>query len=200
MKKMSFLRLLPLVFSGFVSTLTAQINPISVPKSYENTSDTVKQFFKGDVIAIETDSVYLLNELRFKHYQLLMKFKVAVSQDNANIQKIFNDLVQSVTTNLASLEKLNKEMKVNADSTSAIGHRLADITYKNALRADSILALAKARLDTAQARLDTADAHLVLANKYIAKERRDRWWRNAKWAGVGVIVGILIRSFVIKKP
>ena len=197
---MSFFRLLPLLFSGFVSVLTAQINPISVPKSYENTSDTVKQFFKGDVIAIETDSVYLLNELRFKHYQLLMKFKVAVSQDNANIQKIFSDLVQSVTTNLASLEKLNKEMKINADSTSAIGHRLADITYKNALRADSVLALAKARLDTAQARLDTADAHLVLANKLIAKERRERWWRNVKWAAIGVGVGILIRSFVIKKP
>lgn len=200
MKKMSLLRLLPLVFSGFAVALSAQINPISVPKSYENTSDTVKQFFKGDVIAIETDSVYLLNELRFKHYQLLMKFKVAVSQDNANIQKIFNDLVQSVTTNLASLEKLNKEMKVNADSTSAVGHRLADITYKNALRADSVLALAKARLDIAQARLDTADAHLVLANKLIAKERRERWWRNVKWAAIGVGVGILIRSFVIKKP
>lgn len=200
MKATTFQWLLPLFFLIGLSDMTAQINPIVVPKSYENTTDTVKQFFKGDVLSIEPDSVYLLNEMQLSHYRLLLKFKVAVNQDNANIERIFNELVDSVTKNLAKLDDLNKKMKINADSTSAIGNRLADITYRNALRADSVLALAKMRLDTAQARLDTADAHLVLANKFIAKERRERWWRSLKWAGIGTGLGILIRSFVIKKP
>ncbi len=200
MKTATFRWLLPLFLGLGLSKMTAQINPIIVPKSYENTTDTVKQFFKGDVISIEPDSVYLLNEMQLSHYRLLLKFKVAVNQDNANIERIFNELVDSVTRNLAKLDDLNKKMKINADSTSAIGQRLADVTYKNALRADSILALAKFRLDTAQARLDSADAHLILANKFIAKERKERWWRSVKWAAIGVGVGILIRSFVINKP
>ncbi len=200
MKTATFRWLLPLFFFMGLSKMTAQINPIVVPKSYENTIDTVKQFFKGDLILIEPDSVYVLNQMQLSHYRLLLKFKVAVNQDNTNIERIFNELVDSVTLNLAKLDDLNKRMKINADSTSAIGQRLADVTYRNALRADSTLILANIKLTDAKNRLDTADAHLVLANKYIAKERKERWWRSVKWAGVGVIVGILIRSFVIKKP
>ena len=190
--------LFPLFLGINASTLTAQIRP--VPKTYETEKDTVKQFFKGDTLAIEPDSVYLLNQMRFTQYQLLMQFKLEVGKHNADIQKIFNDLVQNITKDLASLEQLNKQMKQNADSTSAIGQRLADVTYRNALRADSTLILANIKLTDAKNRLDTADAHLVLANKFIAKERKERWWRSVKWAAIGVGVGILIRSFVIKKP
>ena len=200
MKMATFRWLLPLFFSMGLSKMAAQINPIVVPKSYENTIDTVKQFFKDDVIKIEPDSVYLLNQMQLTHYRLLLKFKVAVNQDNANIEHIFNELVDSVTRNLAKLDDLNKKMKINADSTSAIGQRLADVTYRNALRADSTLILANLKLTDAQNRLDSADAHLILANKFIAKERKERWWRSVKWAAIGVGVGILIRSFVIKKP
>jgi hypothetical protein len=200
MKATTFRWLLPLFLSIGASALTAQINPIIVPKAYETEKDTVKQFFKGDTLAVEPDSVYLLNQMRFTQYQLLMKFKVSVSEHNADIQKIFNDLVQSITKDLANLEQLNKQMKRNADSTSAIGQRLADVTYRNALRADSTLVLANMKLTDAQNRLDSADAHLVLANKFIAKERKERWWRSVKWAAIGVGVGILIRSFVINKP
>ncbi len=200
MKTATFRCLLPLFFLVSLSKMTAQINPIVVPKSYENTIDTVKQFFKGDVVSIEPDSVYLLNQMQLSHYRLLLKFKVAVNQDNANIERIFNELVDSVTRNLAKLDDLNKKMKINADSTSAIGQRLAGVVYQNALRADSTLALANIKLTNAQNRLDSADAHLVLANKFIAKERKERWWRSVKWAAIGVGVGILIRSFVIKKP
>jgi hypothetical protein len=191
---------LPLFFLTGLSKMTAQTNPIVVPKAYESEKDTVKQFFKGDVMAIEPDSVYLLNQMRFTQYQLLMQFKLEVGKHNADIQKIFNDLVQSITKDLAHLEQLNKQMKRNADSTSAIGQRLADVTSRNALRADSALDSAQKLLKTAQARLDTADAHLVLANKLIDKERKDRFWRSLKWGAIGVGVGILIRSFVINKP
>ena len=180
--------------------MTAQTNPIVVPKAYESEKDIVKQFFKGDTMAIEPDSVYLLNQMRFTQYQLLMKFKVAVSEHNADIQKIFNDLVQNITKDLANLEQLNKQMKRNADSTSAIGQRLAEVAYRNALRADSTLILANIKLTDAQNRLTSADAYLKEANRLIDKERKDRFWRSLKWAAIGVGVGILIRSFVINKP
>jgi hypothetical protein len=198
MKATHFQWLLPLFLSISTFTLTAQI--YQVPKTYEAEKEVVKQFFKGDTLTVEPDSVYLLNQIRFTQYQLLMKFKVSVSEHNADIQKIFNDLVQSITKDLANLEQLNKQMKRNADSTSAIGQRLADVTYRNALRADSTLILANIKLTDAQHRLDSADAHLVLANKFIAKERKERWWRSVKWAAIGVGVGILLRSFVFDKP
>jgi hypothetical protein len=198
MKATIFWCLSLLLLSLNAATLTAQI--YQVPETYAAQKDTVKQFFKGDTLTIEPDSVYLLNPIRFKQYQLLMQFRLEVGKQNADIQKIFNDLVQSITRDLANLEQLNKQMKQNADSTSAIGKRLADLAEQNARRADSTLMMANIKLKNAQDRLDTADAHLVLANKYIAKERRERWWRNVKWAAIGVGVGILIRSFVINKP
>ena len=109
MKTATFKRVLLIFFGMGLSKMTAQINPIIVPRSYENTTDTVKQFFKDDVIKIEPDSVYLLNQMQLSHYRLLLKFKVAVNQDNANIERIFNELVDSVTRNLAKLDDLNKK-------------------------------------------------------------------------------------------
>lgn len=184
-----------LLLSMSLSKMTAQIYPI--PAAYANATDTVKQFFKGDTLVVAQDSAYLLNQMQLKHYQLLMKFKVDVSRDNANLQQIFNDLVQSVTNNLAKLERLNKDMKTNADSASTIGIKLANLSYSNALRADSVLASAQVKLKEADAYLKQADLHLQKATEYLKKERKDRFWRSLKWAGVGTGVGAIL-GFIIK--
>ncbi len=183
------------VLSMILSKTTAQI--YQIPSSYANATDTVKQFFKGDTLVIAQDSAYLLNQMQLTHYKLLMKFKVDVSRDNANLQQIFNDLVKSVTNNLAKLERLNKDMKINADSTGAIGKRLADVTYSNALRADSVLASAQVKLKEADAYLKQADLHLQKATDYLKKEKKDRFWRSLKWAAVGTGVGAIL-GFIIK--
>ena len=184
-----------LVFTMSLSKMTAQFYPI--PAAYANATDTVKQFFKGDTLVIAQDSAYLLNQMQLTHYKLLMKFKVDVSRDNANLQQIFNDLVQSVTNNLAKLEKLNLDMKTNADSASAIGIKLANISYSNALRADTVLASAQIKLKEADAYLKKADLYLIEANRLIEKEKKARFWRSLKWAAVGTGVGAIL-GFIIK--
>ena len=195
MKTTRFQWVFTLVLSLCLSKMTAQIYPI--PAAYANATDTVKQFFKGDTLVIAQDSAYLLNQMQLTHYKLLMKFKVDVSRDNANLQQIFNDLVQSVTNNLAKLEKLNKDMKINADSASAIGIKLANISYSNALRADTVLASAQIKLKEADAYLKKADLYLIEANRLIEKEKKARCWRSLKWAAVGTGVGAIL-GFIIK--
>lgn len=198
MKKTLFQWVFTLILSIGLSNLTAQI--YQIPAAYANATDTVKQFFKGDTLVITQDSAYLLNQMQLRHYQLLMKFKLDVSRDNANLQDIFNKLVKSVTSNLAELEKLNRDMKINADSASAIGVKLASNTLKNLELANIALDSANAKVTRAEAYAKQADLHLAKATEYLKKEKKDRFWRSVKWASIGVGVGILVRSFVINKP
>ncbi len=172
-----------------IDAQTYQINA-----EYDASADTVKQFGKGDILVINYDSVYLLNQMQFRHYQLLMELKVAVTKDNTNMQTLFQDMIKAINKDLAKLNTLNKEMKKNADATSAVGKKLADVTLKNVEHADSLLVAVNQRLKIAENRVDTADAHLEKANKLIEQERKQRFWRNLKWGAIGLGIGILVKS------
>lgn len=198
MKATIFQWAMTLFLSVGVSKMTAQI--YQIPSSYDTVTETVKQFFKGDTVVLALDSAYLLNKMQLKHYELLLDFKVKVSQQNANLQQILNDLVKSTNSNLAKLETLNKDMRANADSASAIGVKLADASLKNVELANTALNSAQTKLIKAEADLKQADLYLKEANRLIDKEKKVRFWRSVKWAAIGVGVGILVRSFVINKP
>ena len=195
MKATIFQWVITLFLSMGLSKMTAQIYPI-LP-SHDTVTETVKQFFRGDTVVFVIDSAYLLNKMQLKHYELLLSFKVKVSQQNANIQQILNDLVKSTNSNLARLETLNKDMRANADSASAIGVKLANATLENVKRANIALDSAQAKVLRAEVYLKQADLHLQKATEYLKKEKKDRCWRNLKWAGVGAGVGAIL-GFIIK--
>lgn len=195
MKATIFQWVMTLFLSMGLSKMTAQI--YQIPSAHDTVTETVKQFFRGDTVVFAIDSAYLLNKMQLKHYELLLSFKVKVSQQNANIQQILNDLVKSTNSNLARLETLNKDMRANADSASAIGVKLANATLENVKRANIALDSAQAKVLRSEVYLAKAEVHLKEANRLIEKEKKDRCWRNLKWAAVGTGVGAIL-GFIIK--
>ena len=197
MKATLFQWLLPLFLSLSFSKMSAQIHPIPVPASYAHATDTVKQFFKGDMLAIAQDSVYLLNQRQLDYYRLLMSFKIDVSKDNLNMQQVFDKLYKSMAATLVDMESLNKQMKANADATGNAGKELAETTLKHTKRADSLMIKADSTLKNAIDSLHKADSFLLAAKLSIKTEQDNRWKRSVKWGGIGVVVGIIL-GFILR--
>ena len=192
--------LLPLFLSLSFSKISAQINLIPVPASYAHATDTVKQFFKGDMLSIAQDSVYLLNQRQLDYYRLLMSFKIDVTKDNLNMQQVFDKLYKSMAAMLVDMESLNKQMKANADATGNAGKELAETTLKHAKNADSLMIRADNTLKNAIDSLHKADSFLLAAKLSIKTEQDNRWKRSLKWGaiggGVGAILGFILRSYL----
>jgi hypothetical protein len=180
-----------LFFLSAPTHVSAQV--FEIKSDFKEVRDTIYQYGSGDTLAVGYDSVYLLNQTQIRYYQLLMNLKVAVRDDQSQIERIIKDLLQTMSGNLTKLESLNEKMKANADSTSAIGLRLAETTITNVQKTDLLLTSAKVQLDTASARLTRADAHLAKAEDLIKQEKKKRCWRNIKWGLGGAIVGYVLK-------
>lgn len=160
---------------------------------FKTERDTVHQYGKNATLNIEIDSVYLLNQTQFDYYALLMRLKVDVKKNNANIEGLINGLLKSLSNDLSQLESLNKAMKANGDAASDVGMRLADSTKANVSKTNSLLDSVKINLDSASVRLKRADLHLEKAEALIKKEKKRRWRYYLVGGGVGFLVGILAK-------
>lgn len=192
-----FFVVLGLLMCISLSSVSAQIHPIT--EKYRYVKDTVKQFGRGDTLVVEYDSVYVLNHTQMHYYELLINLKADISKDNSNLEVLFKDLLQKMTSDLAELGVLTDHLRANADSTGRVGDRLAKETLANVQKANSALDSAKVKLDSAQFKLAKADSLLVETRKLIEKEKKERCWRNLKWAGVGAVVGFVVKAVFFRK-
>ena len=154
---MSFISLLAL-FLGLSLPVSAQIHFIN--EQHDQARDSVKRYGKGDTLVVQYDSVYLFNRTQVTYYDMLMKLKVTVTKDNKSLEKLFTDLLNKMTMNLAELDDLSKKMKINADSTNAVGRKLVDKTYESVDKTNQLIVSSKVLLDSADAKLKRADLHL----------------------------------------
>lgn len=178
---------------------SAQIHWHTIGKEHGDARDSVRRFGNRDTLVINFDSVYVLNQTQVRYYDLLMKLKLSVTKDNKQLEKLFTELVNNTTRNLAELENLSKQMKENADSTSSVGIKLAGKTLDSVDKTNTLLTTSKVLLDSANARLTRADLHLAKAEELIGKAQKKQWLERLKWGGGGVLVGILVRSFLFKR-
>lgn len=178
-------------------TVFAQIHHIT--DSYRHVKDTVKQFGRGDTLSIEYDSVYVLNHTQMHYYELLINLKADISKDNSNLDVLFKKLLQSMTKDLAELAVLTDHLRDNADSTSRVGEKLVNETLANVQKANNALDSAKVKLDSAQFKLAKADSILVETKKLIEQEKKQRCWRNLKWAGVGAVAGFVVKAVFFRR-
>lgn len=186
-----------LISSISLPKLSAQIYHIT--DNYRHVKDTVKQFGKGDTLSIEYDSVYVLNHTQMHYYELLINLKADISKDNSNLDVLFKKLLQSMTKDLAELAVLTDHLKANADSTSKIGEHLINETLVNVQKANNALDSAKVKLDSAQFKLAKADSLLLETKKLIENEKKQRFWRNLKWAGVGAVAGFVVKAVFFRQ-
>ena len=110
---------------------------------------------------------------------------------------MFTDLLNKMTMNLAELDELSKKMKINADSTRAVGQKLVDKTYESVDKTNQLIVSSKILLDSADAKLKRADLHLEKAETLIKDAKKKQCWERLKWGGLGVVVGVLV-GFVFK--
>ena len=187
-----FFLVLGLIVFVNLSKISAQIHRIA--ENYKYVKDTVKQFGGGDTLVIEYDSVYVLNHTQMHYYKLLINLKADISQDNSNLDELFKNLLQSMTKDLAELGVLTDHLKANADSTGRIGEKLAKETLVNVQKANAALDSAKVKLEAAQFKFAKADSLLLETRKLIEQEKKQRCWRNVKWAGVGAVAGFVVKA------
>ena len=190
---MRFTPLLALILAlilGLSLPVSAQIHFIN--EQHDQARDSVKRYGKGDTLVVQYDSVYLFNRTQVTYYDMLMKLKVTVTKDNKSLEKMFTDLLNKMTMNLAELDDLSKKMKINADSTNAVGRKLVDKTYESVDKTNQLIVSSKILLDSADAKLKRADLHLEKAETLIKDAKKKQRWERLKWGGLGVLVGVLV--------
>jgi hypothetical protein len=173
----------------FSAEVTAQMNPIKdLPTSFANEKDTILVLYKGDVMHVTIDSVYVLNKKRFDDVTKLMSYRDFMRNKDP-MSKAFSTVWESQSQTLDSLEKYIALLKINADKTFATGEKLAENTIMIAKAADSKLDTVSQKLTLAQNKLDSANVHLDKAVSLIKTDMRWRWLKNAALVAIGVLLG-----------
>jgi hypothetical protein len=178
-----------LICLSFVASLMAQIKEMKdLPLSYAHTKDTILTLYKGDVVHITLDSVYLFNQKRYKDMQVLMSYRDFMRNP---MSKAFSTVWESHSQSLDTLEKYIILLKDNAEKTAKTGEDLAKNTIAITQAADIKLEAVNAQLTEAQKKLDAANTELNSAVKLIKKDIRWRWLKNAGLVAIGVALGYL---------
>jgi hypothetical protein len=173
----------------FTTLISGQIERIKdLPINYENERDTILKLYKGDVVKVTLDSVYLFNQKRFNDVTQLLAFRDFVKNKDP-MSKAFSTVWENQNQTFEMLEKYVNLLKINADKTAQTGEDLAKNTIKIAEAADTKLDMVNQKLTIAQNKLDTANTHLDNAVKLIKQDIRWRWLKNAALVAIGVLLG-----------
>lgn len=173
----------------FATLITAQTKSTKdLPLSYENEKDTIYKLYKGDIVQVTLDSVYLFNQKRYNDVLRLMSYRDFIRNKDP-MAKAFSTVWESHSKSLDSLEKYINVLKDNAEKTSKTGEALAENTIKITKAAESKLDSVNQKLTLAQTKLDSANLHLDSAVKLIKLDIRWRWLKNAALVAIGVLLG-----------
>ncbi len=175
-----------LIYFFFVTIITAQIKYL--PATYENEKDTIYKFYKGDIVQVALDSVYIFNQKRYNDVIRLMSYRDFIRNKDP-MAKAFSTVWESHSKSLDSLEKYINVLKDNAEKTSKTGETLALNTIKITQAAENKLDSVNQKLTNAQIKLDSANLHLDSAVKLIKQDIRWRWLKNAALVAIGVLLG-----------
>jgi uncharacterized protein YoxC len=180
-----------LICLSFAASLMAQIKETkNLPLSYEHTKDTILTLYKGDVVHITLDSVYLFNQKRYKDVERLMAYRDFMRNKDP-MAKAFSKVWESHSQSLDELEKYIEQLKVNAEKTAKTGEDLAKNTIAITQAADLKLETVNAQLTEAQKKLTAANLELNSAIKLIKTDMRWKWLKNAGLVAIGVALGYL---------
>jgi hypothetical protein len=179
-----------LICLSFAASSMAQIEMKDLPLSYEHTKDTILTLYKGDVVRVTLDSVYLFNQKRYKDMQTLMTYRDFMRNKDP-MSKAFSTVWESHSQSLDTLEKYILLLKANAEKTSKTGEDLAANTNKIVAAADIKLGAVNDQLTLAQNKLDAANKELNSAITLIKKDIRWKWLKNAGLVAIGVALGYI---------
>ena len=155
-----------------------------IEKCYEENYTKPIIVKSGEMVINNTDSLHLVNNLRFRYYEKLRKYlndSLDLTNDYIIIQ--YENLLKSNRIKYLSLLE-------NCDSTSAFFNRFISDT-------DSTLNLTSKSLKLSQQSLQNAMLSLNEANELLEQERGIQFWNKFTLGiggvGLGILIGLLVQ-------
>jgi hypothetical protein len=159
------------LWSFILSAQTSDPNiGLTIDGSFHNKTDPPLHLKMGDVLKIQTDSVYLMNAARFRYYVKLEDLRDLI--DSGKEDSIVAAMITQYEQAIDSCKTYYKLLLRNADKTSSVSEQLAAETKRVTDASITTLTKADNSLISAKQNLDEAKNHLTEAQKLIKKSMR----------------------------
>ena len=143
-------------------------------------------FFKSDTIALDCDSVYLMNKATYAFFMLI--YQNLFSND---LDLVCSNLLQSYEERLQQSHETYQKLLANCKETEKVSFDMMNDTRKS-------LESTQKTLDYTQLTLDQTLQTLESANKYMKKERSKSIFEKVLLGvgglGIGLVIGVLIAN------
>ncbi len=161
----------------------AQDTTLVVPASYALSFDRPFMFGKGDLIRIDCDSIYVLNNFTFNYFRNLRK---ALNNQDAGCSVMIDLYKNSLKENIALTERLMN----NNRETSELNQQQYILTRNN-------LESAQKSLDISLEKLENAGRLLDKSNRQVSRMKHRNTFEKVLFGigglGLGILIGITIK-------
>jgi hypothetical protein len=151
--------------------LKLELNKVdTLPAWYKDNTQKPPYALKGTSLLVETDTIYIINALRYRYYQNLQDLKEMVEKNN--VPGITLKMMEKYQSALDSCRGYYALLVKNAEKTDAVSNLFLEKTKETVEVAKNTLKLADDRLASADKKLSDADVKLEEAQKLIRKSQR----------------------------
>jgi hypothetical protein len=173
--------------------LKPELNKLdTLPDWYKNSTQKPPYALKGTQLLIETDTIYVINALRYHYYQNLQDLKEMVEKNNT--PGLALEIIKNYERALDSCRGYYALLLKNAEKTDAISNAFLEKTKETVESAKNTLKLADERLGSADKKLTDADVKLDEARKLIKKSRMKTILQK-----IAIGAGCLLIGFAVGK-
>lgn len=171
--------LLLFLFVTSINMAQTKLDTIIVEKSYARSKKRPLKVGTGVIIINNSDSLYLVNQIRYNYYQELRKLV------NDNIDKDIENIV-------LKYEKILKEDDVLFNQLEIKCKEQAELYEESIADLKKSLSETDRTLNLTQKSLDNANTAIELGIKQISNSQKKRFWKNFGLIGGGVSIGLIV--------
>ena len=181
MKRLIFVLLFSMVALSELFSQSASFK--TIPAEYSVSTKAPLLFTKGDTIKVFTDSIYLMNAMRYNFYKNI--HKATLSGKDSVCAKLLN----AYELRLVEHEQAYNKLLDNSKQAEKVSQDLIDYSQKS-------LAGTQKTLEFTQSTLDQSLKSIDMAQNYIQKakwnSKGQKLLTGLTGAGIGLLLGILI--------
>ena len=155
----------------------------TVPVEYSTSTKAPLLFIKGDTIRVSTDSIYLMNGMRYNFYKNIHKATL-MSKDS-----VCAKLLNAYELRLVEHEQAYNKLLDNSKQAEKVTQDLIDYSQKSLAGTQKTLQFTQITLDQSLKSIDMAQDYVQKA-KWNSKGQK--LLTGLTGAGIGLLLGILI--------
>ena len=181
MKRLIFVMMFSVILLPELFSQSANFK--TVPAEYSLSTKAPMLFTKGDTIKVITDSIYLMNAMRYNFYKNI--HKATLSGKDSVCTKLLN----AYELRLVEHEQAYNKLLDNSKQAEKVSQDLIDYSQKS-------LSGTQRTLEFTQSTLDQSLKSIDMAQDYIQKakwnSKGQKLLTGLTGAGIGLLLGILI--------